>query len=233
MANWIQKTKAELISIKQLERILMSRPDIRAALNRYITSLDLQGQINRGVITEQQALQLFRKAIQDFSYQLSEKMNQRFTPQFIDENDLTNPLNIEQAINNPNSLASIQWNDTVTSIIFTINEEADINEQAQNQQQMMNQQDIQEDTLTQDAPTQAPTPETTSHAKEELLITAVLGVTLGKDEIEHVFEKYIGKDLKKEMGKFKEPKALEDELHEIKSPFKIPTLKPEPPKNKD
>ncbi len=232
MTNWIQKTKAELTSIKQLERALMSRPDIRAALNRYIASLDLQGQINRRTITEEQAAALFRKAIQNFSYQLNKQINQRFTPQFIDDNDLTNPLNMERAINNPNSLASIQWNDTADSIIFSINAEAAENEDAQNQQQMINQQTIQEETPTQDAPT--PRPQPPSHEKEELLVTATLGITLGKDEIEHVFEKYIGKDLKNELGKFKEPKELENELNEFKSPFnKIPTFKPEPPKTDD
>ncbi len=236
MADWIQNKKMELTNIKQLERALMNRPDMRAALNRYVASLDLQGQINRGAITDQQAAYLFRKAILDFSYTMNKAINQLIqhkSPDQPDLNDLTNPLNMVQALNNPDSLASIQFNDTATSIIFTTNEEADANEQAQNQQQMINQQDIQENTLTQDAPMQAPTPEPTSHAKEALLVTAVLGVTLGKDEIEHAFEKYIGKDLKDELGKFKEPKELEDELNKIKSPFEIPTFKPKPPKDKE
>lgn len=216
MANWIKKTKADLTSINQLEQALMSQPNIRAALNRYVASLDLQGRINRGAITEQQALQLFRKAIQDFSYKVNQKINQRFTPQFINENDLTNPLNMARAINNPNSLASIQWNDTIDSIIFALDEEASENEQVQNQLHMNN-----EETPTHNAPT--PRPQPTSHEKEELLATAALGIKLGKGKIEHVFEKYVGKELKNE---FKE-------LDEIISPFKTPTLKPKPPKTDD
>lgn len=230
MTNWIQKRKSELTSIKQLEQALMNRPDMRAALNRYITSLDLQGQINRNAITEQQALQLFRKAILDFSYQLNQKINERFTPEFIDENDLTNPLNMTQAINNPNSLASIQFDDIADSIILTLNEEAAINEQTQNQQQIIDQQALQ-DVTQEEAPTPRPEP-TPSHEKEELLAASVLGVTLGKDEIEHTFEKYVGKELKNEFKELKEPDELK-ELEEIKSPFKIPSLKPEPPKTSD
>src|SRR3990167_2036508 len=116
-ASWINKKKAELTSIKQLEKALMNRPDMRAALNRYIASLNLQGQINAGKITEKQALELFARAIQQFSYTISKEINARFTPQLIDQNNLSNPLNMEQAINNPNSFVNIQINDTAASII--------------------------------------------------------------------------------------------------------------------
>lgn len=218
--TWIQNKKAELINIKQIEWALMNQPNLRAALNRYISSLNLQGQINRGAITEQQASELFKRAIQQFSYALSKEINQRFTPQFfIDNNDLTNPLNMAQALNNPNSLASILMNDTADAIMIAINAEANENEQVQYQQQTADQ----PETQAQEIPTPVPTPAPTSHEKEELLVAAVLGASLGKEAIEHAVEKYIGKEFKNKLGPFlKEPT-------ETKSIFDIPTLKPKPP----
>lgn len=225
-ASWINKKKAELTSIKQLEKALMNRPDMRAALNRYIASLNLQGQINAGKITEKQALELFARAIQQFSYTISKEINARFTPQLIDQNNLSNPLNMEQAINNPNSFVNIQINDTAASIILAINEEAVENEKTQNQQKIINedsQEEAEKEIQTQYTPEPpAPTPKPTSHEKEELLATAVLGVSLKKEVIEHAFGKYIDKDLKNIFHKLEKPS-------ETNSPFKILTPKLEPP----
>jgi hypothetical protein len=221
-ANWIQNKKAQLVNIKQLEKAIMSRPDVRAALGRYITSLNLQAQINAGKITEKQALELFNRAIQQFSYAISRQINAHFTPQLIDQNDLSNPLNMEQALNNPNSLASIQMNDTAYSIMLTINEETTENEQAQYQIQMTDQQTTEEEVQAPDAPTPIPTPEPASHEKEALLVGAVLGASLEKGAIEHTFEQYIGKDLKNAFQALEEPS-------EIKSPFEILAPKPKPP----
>lgn len=223
-ANWIHNKKIELTNIKYLERVLMNRPDMRAALNRYIDSLNLQGQINARKITEEQAVALFERAIHQFSYEISKQINQRFTPPFIDQHDLSNPINMERALNNPDSLASVQLNDTAYSVILTINEETDNNEQVQNQQQLIDQQTTQEAMQPQVAPT--PTPALASHEKEELLVAAVLGVSLGKEVIEHTFEKYIGKELKGVLQEFKEP-------DNIKSEFESLVPRPKPPIEND
>lgn len=225
-ANWIQKKKTQLATTKELEKILMNRPDMREALSRYIASLNLQGQINANIITEKQAAKLFQQAIQQFSEAINREINQHIEPQILDQNDLSNPANMQRALNNPDSPISIQVNDAATSVILAINEEAFENEQEQeqNQQQIINTQHIQteSESQTEIQTPNAPNPTSSSHEKEALLVGAVLGTSLEKDAIEHTFEKYIGKDLKDELNKLEEPNKSE-------SPFEILAPKPKPP----
>lgn len=229
MASWIRNKKSELTNIKQIEALLMNKPVMRATLNRYIASLDLQGQINRGTLTEQQAFKLFDKAIRDFSYLLNREINRCFAnadnKKLLDQTDLSNPLNIQSALNNPDSIASQLMNDTVAAIVAACDEEMIENEQT-NQQQLTAQQTAQEETANQAtfAPTPKPTPQD-SKEKEELLVGAVLGLTAGKEILEHTFEKCVGKKLEEKIG-------LSEEK-ENKSPFEIPVLKPKPPNMED
>ena len=61
------------------QKILESN-DVKVALNRYLHSLNLQGQVNAGRINEQQAMQLFNQAIQNFHQHIVNTVNQQFKP---------------------------------------------------------------------------------------------------------------------------------------------------------
>lgn len=96
--------KRDTIIIKAILRDrLLVRPDVRAALNRYLQSLDLEGQVKAGMMTPNQALIAFEKALHDFSRRLHSELNRRYTKQQ-DTDDWANPANaynMELALANP------------------------------------------------------------------------------------------------------------------------------------
>src|SRR3989338_1144877 len=100
------------------QKILESN-DVKVALNRYLHSLNLQGQVNAGRINEQQAMQLFNQAIQNFHQHIVNTVNQQFKPANLppDQTDLSKPLNMQSALANPNSFASQQADDCAAAMV--------------------------------------------------------------------------------------------------------------------
>jgi len=109
---WIKSGANTAASQKVLRDAILNKPEMQMALARYVNSLNLQGQVNKGIITEHQALELFAKGVQDFKRQLNTAINDCFTKNQLDQTNLANPLNMQLALANSNTLASQQMADS-------------------------------------------------------------------------------------------------------------------------
>lgn len=135
--SWRKSGSTALDTHKKFRDALLNKPEVKIALARYINSLNLQGQIDKGIITENQALALFDKAIKNFTRQLHDGINDSLSKlrshSALDQTDLSNPLNMQTALNNPNSLASMQMDDLVAAQVTMVSEQ--IQNEGNNQMQ--------------------------------------------------------------------------------------------------
>lgn len=141
--SWIKSGVNNAASQKVIRDAILNRPEVQNALAKYINSLNLQGQVNKGLISEQQALELFTKAVQNFKQQINTTINNCFTNNQLDQTDLSNPINMQMALSNPNSFASQQMTDAAENIIQSIQMDMDTMEQSQ--QQAMQEQQAQDE----------------------------------------------------------------------------------------
>lgn len=126
MATKLQKTIQEHIfriqghnltaSKKVFRDAVFNDPQLKIALAKYIDSFNLQGQINKNGLSEDRALAIFHKATTDFKNHTHTEINRLFTKHQIDQTDLSNPLNMQTALSNPNSIAYQMMNVTTTSL---------------------------------------------------------------------------------------------------------------------
>ncbi|HLB56995.1 MAG TPA: hypothetical protein VJK30_06685 [Coxiellaceae bacterium] len=110
-------------SNKLFRDAILNQQPVQIALARYVNSLNLQGQINSGKITEDQALAIFDQAGKNFMANLNAKINSALTTlnnPAQSENDLSNPINMQNALNNPNTQVSLQMNEVASMIISEI-----------------------------------------------------------------------------------------------------------------
>lgn len=110
---------------KLFRNAVLNDPGLRQLLVRYIDNLNLQGQMNKNGLSEQDALQLLKKAIVDFTLKTHTAISAKINPLPFDQNDISNPINFQNALNNPNSLLSISVND----VIAELQEEAEITQE--------------------------------------------------------------------------------------------------------
>ena len=245
---WIQKGANNAAAQKAIRDAILNRPEVQMALAKYVNSLNLQGQVNNRVITEQQAMELFTNAIQDFKRQLHTEINKCFTNNALDLTDLSNPLNIQAALNNlnnPNSLASIQMGDSTATInaeadrmtqdlVLSIQSETDFTQEAQ-QQTMTPEDSEQQNQQNQNQPENSPIPKPAYDLlKGAAIVEAIKALEdkpaaeateklvekafHGSTGMEGVFEKEGGKALEKTVAK-------EDSL------LLAPVPRPSPPKD--
>lgn len=99
-------------------------PRMRMALGHYINSLDLQGQINKNGLSETDASKLFDHAVQNFMRNVHTKITARINPPPSDLNDLTIPINMENALNNPDSWISIQMDELIAVLTSELDMQA-------------------------------------------------------------------------------------------------------------
>lgn len=110
-------------SNKLFRDAILNQHQVQIALAKYVNSLNLQGQINNGKITENQALAMFDQAGKNFMADLNAKINTTLTKlnnPAQSENDLSNPMNMQNALNNPNSQVSLQLNELSSMIVSGI-----------------------------------------------------------------------------------------------------------------
>ncbi|MDP1574455.1 MAG: hypothetical protein Q8L78_05945 [Coxiellaceae bacterium] len=185
-----------LIAANALMRhALLKNPAILAALNRYIASLCLQGRIATGQLSETQALIEFEKAIHTFTRKIHTELNKRSVATNIDQTDLSNPLNMQNALNNPLSYASQLMNNTAAAIESAIIDESYQNEQAYLQQNVQSDEQTSQQVTT---PAESNEHDTgTAVAKTALLVGAISlfdekGADAARDKIESAFFKETG-----------------------------------------
>lgn len=104
--RWVAAGKNTSDSQKVMRDFLLSQKNVQSALAKYVNSLDLQGQINKGVITEHQALALLEKAVVHFKNDLTTQISTLFTRNGLDQTNLALPVNMENALHNPDSFAN-------------------------------------------------------------------------------------------------------------------------------
>jgi len=185
----------DLIVAKALMRnAILKDPAILAALNRYIASLCLEGRIQTGQLSETQALIEFEKAIHFFTRRIHTELNTRSTVKNIDQTDLSIPINMQNALNNPLSVANILMVDTAATVQDTIINQAYENEQLYMQEMQNNEQAAQQAAIT---PEPTDNEETDDIEKTAALIGAVTlfdekGPDAAKDVIESAFFKETG-----------------------------------------
>lgn len=114
--SWVAAGRNTSDSQKAMRNFLLNQKNVQSALAKYVNSLDLQGQINKGVITEHQALRLLEKAVVDFKNDLATQINTLFTRNGLDQTNLALPVNMENALHNPDSFASQTATDATSSI---------------------------------------------------------------------------------------------------------------------
>src|SRR3989338_8472041 len=188
--SWRKSGSATLDTHKKFRDVLLNKPEVKIALARYINSLNLQGQIDRGIITENQALALFDKATKDFALQLHNRINNSLNKlrnhPVLDQTDLSNPINMATALNNPNSLASMQMNDLAAAQITMINEQIQNEENNQIQPQAQSSNNLQQDASDQNS---------TQRIANELGKGAiVVGALKAIDDLDHTASKKIVED---------------------------------------
>lgn len=238
--SWITSGVNNAASQKILRDALLNKPEIQIALAKYINSLDLQGQVNKGLINEHQALQLFTKAVQNFQRQVAIEINNCITASNqLDQTDLSNSINMQTALNNPNFLASQQMADAAENIIFAIQLDMESMEQAQ--QQAMQEQQVNEEQAAQEQQLNILQPTPQPQAEEQLPAhvaeTILKGATIAElvkaldekpatKEAENLLEKAFHHITGME-GSFE--KAVEEKLSSDDSLSSIPV--PRPPKD--
>lgn len=136
--NWRKAGNSLVNTHTQYRDAILNDPALRAALARYVNNLNLQGQINKGNLTENQALKLFHDAGKDFMRELHREIDSmiissnRNLP--MNQTDLSNPINMDLQLNSPGSLANIAMNDTTAEIAQDEAERINENQQMQQQQ---------------------------------------------------------------------------------------------------
>lgn len=94
-----------IITKAAMRHHILQNPVILAALNRYIASLRLDARVKNGFISDIDALVEFEHAIHRFAIALHTELNRRWVTekldQKIDPNDLTHPISMQNALNNP------------------------------------------------------------------------------------------------------------------------------------
>src|SRR3990167_6596597 len=124
-----RKGGSDLVSShKQCRDAILNNPDVKAALANYINRLNLQGQINSGKMSEDQALKAFHEAGKNFMRELNTHINTTLTrlqnkPE-LNQIDLSNPINMQNQLNLPGSLANVAMNDFAESMANDINVQA-------------------------------------------------------------------------------------------------------------
>ena len=186
----------DLIIAKALMRhAILNNPAVLVALNRYVASLCLPARVATGQLTDTEALIAFEKAIHSFARKLHTELNQRWAKQNIDQTDLSVPTNMQNALNNPLSIASILMVDAAVAIQSAIRDETYQNEQQYMQDTQNNEQDTQNN---EQASQQASvTPDSNEAEKAALLVGAVTlfdekGADAAKGQIESAFFKETG-----------------------------------------
>lgn len=114
--SWVAAGRNTSDSQKAMRDFLLNQKNVQSALAKYVNSLNLQGQINKGVITEHQALRLLEKAVVDFKSDLTSQINALFTRNGLDQTNLALPVNMENALHNPDSFASQAATDATSSV---------------------------------------------------------------------------------------------------------------------
>ena len=195
-----------IIAKALMRHALLNNPTTLVALNRYIASLCLKGRIATGQLSETEALIEFERAIHLFARKMHTELNKRWAQDNIDQTDLSIPINMQNALNNPLSTACTLMIDTAAAI-----ESAVINESYQNEQ--VNAQTLQNSNQTADASEPKET-EKNEIEKTATLIGAVTlfdekGADAAKDKIESAFFKETG--IKTEFHK----EGPEEEFHSI------------------
>lgn len=179
-----------MIVAKALMRhAILNNPQTIATLNYYLKSLHLAQRVNTGKLSEVEALIEFEKAIHNFARRLHTELNKQWTNKALDQTDLSIPINMETALNNPYSVTSQMANDAVIAIEEAITNEIMLNADAM-EQNIENEQAIEN--------TEHATPEeTNSSDKTQTFIDAVTlfdekGADAAKDKIESAFFKETG-----------------------------------------
>lgn len=185
-----KKTKDAIAARALMRNNIVATPAVINSLNRYLRSLNLQARVNSGAMTNTEALIEFEKAVHFFARKLHTFMDNKITraPKELDQTDLSNPVNMQIALQNPLSYASQLMNDTAQEIINAMNIEAATNEQIMLQNA---------ETTT---PTETETPvseEKESQNHESELIASILlfdesGPNAAKEAIESAFFKETG-----------------------------------------
>ena len=215
--SWRKKGANSASSKKQFRDAVLNHPAVRAELVNYINRLNLQGQINAGKITENQALKLFHDAGKDFMRLVNVHINNAFVKlknnPDMDQTDLSNPINMQNQLSLPGSLANIAMNDVSEAIMNENLNKAQIAE-SENEQAIQTQQ-------------QSISPKGKHHIVKDLEKAELIGIGLKaiedlkpslKDKVvEDVFHKVTGIDGGSFDGIAKE--AANKEESEIKTPF--------------
>ena len=112
---------------------VLQQPELRFALAQRINSLNLQGQISKNGLDETDALKLLEKTIGDFTRDCHTKISKAINPPppTLDQNDLSNPINFEAALNNPDSMLSQNVNDLAAELSAELLMQAALSEQAE------------------------------------------------------------------------------------------------------
>lgn len=122
-------TQALIIAKALMRDKILQLPYIMRMLNRYLASFNLSARVASGELSPNEALIIFERAIHTFARKLHYELDKQWMIRQPDLNDLSNPLNVELALQNPNSIASQIMNDTAIAIRNAINEETFQNEQ--------------------------------------------------------------------------------------------------------
>ena len=138
MQSWRKEGNNLVSSHQQLRQALLNHPAIQSALANYINQLNLQGQINQGHLTENQALKLFHESTKRFLRDINTHINTKLTEHqnnpALNQTDLSNPINMQNQLNNPGSFANEMMNNMAAAITSDIDEQAQ-SLQTQNQQE--------------------------------------------------------------------------------------------------
>jgi hypothetical protein len=89
-------------------------------LIRHLSAQHFQGQIDRGIITPNQALKLFNRELIGFTQQVHKKINESATNNQSNLTDLSNPDHVLRELQNPNSALSLFVGDQIQSITNAI-----------------------------------------------------------------------------------------------------------------
>jgi len=115
---------ANIIIAKALLRnAILNQPTIRPLLSRFIYSLNLNNRIKSGELTPVDALIELEHALQFAARKLHTHLNYQWSYNKLDQTDLSNPINMQTALANPNSYACQLMNDIAQAVIDDINEQ--------------------------------------------------------------------------------------------------------------
>lgn len=117
---WITEASNIIQNNKAFSRAVMRSPQLQKLLGNYLTQL--QRAVNRGQFTPRQALDIFKTGTKNIHQALQRQLQKATTPLPPDPNDLTQPLNMVNALNNPNTYVSQMAADTVGMISASFNE---------------------------------------------------------------------------------------------------------------